>query len=303
MGTLTLDELSAGAGPAGWRRPLGPVGLLWVVTATAAAVLGQRGWHRVDRLDHAVAETSAWLGRHGWPAAVVAAVLLVTAWAAAGLLSLAGGRILEYLWLVPGWGRPGAAFRDRRRARWTRAATAAETARAAAVAGPVDGRPGQLVTFREQSRRRNRVALAEPERPGWMADRIAALETRVAGQYGIDLATVWPRLWLILPESAKQDLRAARVRWGDATTWAAWGLLFSAVGAGWWPSLAIGGGLLGAGWLRARAALDGLANLIEAAVDVHAAELARRLAVALPPDGRVDHHTGQIITSLVRKGT
>ncbi|MEK8169407.1 hypothetical protein NKH77_05185 [Streptomyces sp. M19] len=49
---------------------------------------------------------------------------------------------------------------------------------------------------------RDRIALAEPRRPTWMGDRLLAVAVRVRDTYDLDLATAWPRLWLVVPPGA-----------------------------------------------------------------------------------------------------
>ena len=56
---------------------------------------------------------------------------------------------------------------------------------------------------------RNRIAIAKPTRPTSMGDRIAAADERVHNQYGVDLQSWWPRLWLILDDATRVELRAA----------------------------------------------------------------------------------------------
>jgi hypothetical protein len=45
-------------------------------------------------------------------------------------------------------------------------------------------------------------------------------------QYGLDTITVWPHLWLLLPETTCQELRAIRTSLDTAVAAATWGLLF-----------------------------------------------------------------------------
>jgi hypothetical protein len=41
-----------------------------------------------------------------------------------------------------------------------------------------------------------------------MGDRVAALETRVRNEYELDFPAAWPRLWLVIPEPSRAELRA-----------------------------------------------------------------------------------------------
>ncbi len=55
---------------------------------------------------------------------------------------------------------------------------------------------------------------------------LRAAERRPADKYGLDTITVWPHLWLLLPEDNRQELRAARTSLDTAVAAATWGLLF-----------------------------------------------------------------------------
>ncbi|MFF0623769.1 hypothetical protein [Streptomyces sp. NPDC004296] len=55
-------------------------------------------------------------------------------------------------------------------------------------------------------------------------------------QYGLDLAAVWPRLWLVLPQEARDEVTAARRRVEAAAQLATWAVPFAAVPVLWWPA-------------------------------------------------------------------
>jgi hypothetical protein len=61
-------------------------------------------------------------------------------------------------------------------------------------------------------------ALARPVHPTWMADRLAAAGSRVYHQYGLDLEFTWPRLWLLLPELTRTEVRDTRDSFAAAAT-------------------------------------------------------------------------------------
>lgn len=46
-----------------------------------------------------------------------------------------------------------------------------------------------------------RIAQEQPARPTWIGDRIHAVITRLDRDYHLDLATIWPHLWLAMPET------------------------------------------------------------------------------------------------------
>ena len=148
---------------------------------------------------------------------------------------------------------------------------------------------------------RNRIALARPSRATWMGDRIAAVETRVHGQYGLDLVAAWSRLWLVASDTTRAELRQAHDRLAGAASVAGWGVMYLLLGTWWWPAAPAGTALAVIGWRTGRLATDGLAGLLEAAVDVHGRDLAGVLGVN-PQDGRLTPTDGEEITRRLRKG-
>ncbi len=157
--------------------------------------------------------------------------------------------------------------------------------------------------------RRNAIGLAEPARPTWMGDRMAALATRVRNAYGLDLATAWPRLRLSLPDQARTDASAASDGFGRASVQAGWGLLYAIAGLvfalngwGWWWVLgAIGIGTLLVGWWRGRVAVEELATVVESIVDVHAGQLAAQLGEAAATV--LTQRQGELLNERYRKGS
>jgi hypothetical protein len=214
---------------------------------------------------------------------VSAAGLLLTA-IMIGLAAQAVGLAVAELWLgrLGRLSRPLAARRLRRWRAADQAAVAAEEAD--------DG-----AAFLAATTRRNRICLAEPRRATWMGDRVAALESRVLDGYGLDLASAWPRLWLLLSDSDRDEHRRARDAWQQAGTLSAWGVLCLPL-AGWWPAGVVAVAAIAVGWRWGRVAVSALATLAEAQVDVRGADLIAAGGPIAPPDGR-------LVTARFRKGT
>jgi hypothetical protein len=116
-----------------------------------------------------------------------------------------------------------------------------------------------------------------------MGDRAAALETRVRNEYGLDLPSAWPRLWLVLPESARTDLRRATRAYQDASRWGAWSVAYAATALAWWPVAGLAVVTLAAAVQSGRAATAAATDLAEAVFDLHAVHLATRLG--FPAEG------------------
>jgi hypothetical protein len=132
---------------------------------------------------------------------VVVALLLLSA--AAGMLARAGGAAVRGLWLGM-WSWPLRQLaRSRTRTRSIRWADAADDFAQAVLAKAPDP-----AAVQDAARRRNAIALAPPTRPTWMGDRLAAVDARINQEYHLQL--VWPRLWLVLPDTARAEIRTRR---------------------------------------------------------------------------------------------
>lgn len=243
-------------------------GLLWLAIAAA----GHAG-----RLHHVLATATT-------RELVVSAGGLLLGAIMIGLISQAAGLAIGTLWLGR-WGRLGRPLAERRLRRW----------RAADEAAIAAERAGDAAAFLAATSRRNRIALAEPQRPTWMGDRVAALESRVLDGYGLDMASAWPRLWLLMSDSVRAEHRRARDSWHQAGTLSAWGVLCLALAA-WWPAAVAAAAALAAGLYWGRSAVSVLATLAEAQVDVQGAHLFEAVRPVSPEDGR-------LVTARFRKGT
>lgn len=276
-----------------WAWMLALPGLLFLAAAATAATLGQS--HALDaaRLEAGAAGLARGLARD--PVTWLAAVALAAA--AAGLVARAAGAGVERLWYA---NRPRfltVPLADRRRRRWHAADRALCQAERLATETPA----AHAARRAALAQARNRIALCEPARPTWIADRLRGAGVRVRNQYGFDLGFAWPRLWLLLPEPARAELRAARNALAAAAVEVGWSLMWLALGVRWWPA-AVAGAAVGAdGWLRARAAAAALADLAEAAADLHGGTLAAALGIDRPA-GPVTTDVGRAIDERLRKG-
>lgn len=81
--------------------------------------------------------------------------------------------------------------------------------------------------------------MAEPARPTWMGDRIAAVEQISVDCYGLGIRFDWPRLWLVLPEHVQAEHAQASSQFAPAVVTGAWTLPYLVLGALWWPALLI----------------------------------------------------------------
>jgi hypothetical protein len=298
-----LDELATRLADK-WLSLLVLPGLLLLGAIDVGRTLGQERWADRQRLVGSTTQVAHGLSRHGPVTVGIAVVAALLAAASLGLLARGVGQLLQRIWLGnwPRWaGRASRGLHTRRLRRWN----AAQDRYAAAV---LRGRDGRLVSdlnvasLEDLAARRNAIALAPPSRPTWMGDRMASVEARVRAEYGLDLPTAWPRLWLVFPDSTRASLQDAYSGFAANVTLAAWGALYLLLGIIWWPAAVVGLVTVWSGWERGHEAIDVLASLVEATVDVHGRDLAAALGLVAPDVTTLEPATGQMVTRLLRKG-
>jgi hypothetical protein len=269
-----------------WAALLAVPGLLYLAAVIAAAVLRQRNALSYPDLSRTIGAwaTGPALKSAGGTALIIAAVLAGSL--AAGLVAAAGGRLVESLWTMSGDQPPAKWLAGRRRDRSARQKAIADTSDDPAV-------------VRKAITRANRICLVEPACPTWIGDRLHACHVRIDKTYGLDLAATWPRLWLMVPDTVRAELGAARDAFSAAARLAAWAVLYLVLVIWWWPAAAIAVIAGIAGVIKGRQAAANLADLIESAVDLHSAELAAQLGEQA--NGPVTPIVGKRLTTRMRK--
>jgi len=287
-----------------WLALLALPGLLLIAAIATGETLGQNRSLDLRLLTHAGSELAARFQGRGVPA-LVAGVALASAAAAVGVLARGAATALQAAWLVSSLPGPaGRLLASRTRARARRWQDADRRYRDARRAHEDDRFVAELAASR------NGIALAKPTHPTWMGDRLAAAGARVYHQYGLDLQFSWPRLWLVLPELARTEVRDARDSFAAAATLQAWGVFYLALGVIWWPSAVCGAFAAVLGWRRGRAAAAALADLVESSYDLHWRDLAVALGFGpagqgqvTPVGGAAAIVSGGEINELIRKGS
>jgi hypothetical protein len=283
----------------------------WAAVATPALVFwlgGLLAWAFHHGGLHQLTTPTDWLGRQTsiTQLTVVATVLLGVA--ASGLfvarLTTPMLRLLEGYW--PSW----LAWLRRSLLARLQQRAAAEDAAWQQLAADVLDHPAtttsdQLAAFaRLDQRRRRRPNAANRYLPTRIGNILRAAETWPADKYGLDAVAVWSRLWLLLPDSTRQELLAARTALDSAVAAAIWGLLFCIFAI--WSPIAIPIGLVVAAaaigfWAPARAEI--FSDLVEAAFDLHRTDLYRQLRWPLPANPKQEHSQGEQLTSYLWRGS
>ncbi|MGW6055501.1 hypothetical protein [Streptomyces sp. NPDC055189] len=299
-----------------WLSLLVLPGALFLGVAFTARTLGHG--HALD-VDLLVREVQAWHPAPGAGAGVRLAVLLMMVAllaAALGIVAQTLGSLVERLWFAADWALwpwPLRALADwrvkKRRERRAAAERAYERARRrvgeALIAGDSGGGTGgdAAGSDGEADLRTARLAMARisrerPHRPTWTGDRVHAVTLRLAQDLALDLATVWPALWQLLPDAPRQQIEATREALSRASALAAWAVLYALLAVWWWPALPLAAATFLTAQLRMRSATDAYTTLVEASVHLHLGELAQRLGV--PAEGIPGRRTGREVTCLLQ---
>ncbi|MEU1462561.1 hypothetical protein ABZ467_18095 [Streptomyces sp. NPDC005727] len=290
-----------------WLTLLVLPGALFVAILAAAWQLGHTGWYEVGRLLGSTDDKAKSLSASAAGTALLLIVFLLSA-AGCGVVAQAIGSLLERLWFAADWRQWTPPLRwlahrrvVRRQQRYRHRRD--EVGRIAALSHALDESARQDVDAELDVavRRLSEISDEPPRRPTWMGDRIQAVDIRLHGSLGLELAVVWPHLWLHVPESTRSSVTTAREEVSRAAALGGWGLLYLLVGALWWPGLLVPVVITVTAWRRARTATDGYATLVEAAVRLHVGDLARQLGFPYST-GPFTRRLGEDLTAHLRRG-
>jgi len=286
-----------------WLTLLVLPGALYLAVAIAATRLGHVHWYRIDLLRHDLTRIAAEPAARSPGTIALALAGLLAAAAVAGIVNQALGSLFRGMWFAPSRGPLTRALTRRRARRWNTADQRFREVTVAAGEAQLAGEPGTADLIRQAEERaaaRNAIGLVRPTRPFAAGDRMAAVDQRVLDRYALDLTSAWPRLWLVLPDATRSALQEANGAVAAAQRLAGWAIAYLLLTVLWWPAVLIAVVGLTVAWRRAASAAGTLADLVEAAIDLHGRTLARSLGVRSP--GPLDRQTGAEITALLRKG-
>ncbi|MGI0491483.1 hypothetical protein ACN4EG_06705 [Alkalinema pantanalense CENA528] len=139
--------------------------------------------------------------------------------------------------------------------------------------------------------------------PTRLGNLLRAAERRPYDRYGLDAIICWPRLWLLLPDSAKKELQDARAQINNGVRVFAWSLLFLVWGYwAWWAvPVAIVSAAFAYSWIWDSAELYG--DLIESVFDLYRGSLYQALRIPLPATAAEEKAIGLQITEYLLRGT
>lgn len=138
--------------------------------------------------------------------------------------------------------------------------------------------------------------------PTRLGNILRASESRIYEKYGLENTVVWPRLWLVLPDSAKGELGAAWSSIDTASSVIVWSLLLlPLVYVSPFAILAAALGLLAAWvWLPDRTRT--FAGLLEATFDVYRTDLYLAFRWPLPSTVQDEPAAGKRLTEFLFRG-
>lgn len=272
-----------------------PGALFLAVSWAGVRILGHERWYDVSALAGAVDEVGG--ASRGTGQALMFMAFLGLGASGVGLAAQALGGCVERLWLTTNRGRVSRWLTAHRRARWS---AADETYRTALLRRYAQG-SGETTADELDALliARDRICPLCPQRPTWMGDRVRAAGERVHLMYDMDFASLWPRLWLCVPDATRAELMAAQNALSAGARLFGWGLLYLPLAGWWWPSAGISMVTCLMAWSRGRTAAAALAELMESAVDLYGRELATQLGIDSP--GKLSRDVGLQITRTLRK--
>jgi hypothetical protein len=292
-----------------WNSVGGKIADRWAAVSAGALVFwlgGLLAWALGHGGLSSLKQPADWLAHQPAPTqlAIILAALLGVAASGVVVQSLTTPaiRVMEGYW--PGWLEPAHRLLVRRMAqradkdeeRWQKLAE-----RVLPPARPTG--PDRAAFARLERRLHRRPAQPEQLMPTALGNTLRAAESRPVDKYGLDAVWVWPHLWLVLPDPARQELVTARAALDSAARACVWGLLFVAFTP--WTPLAAPTGLVvaaGAAYWWAPAAAQVFADLEEAAFDLYRTALYQQLRWPLPANPREECAEGRRLTTYLLRG-
>ncbi|MEU1824180.1 hypothetical protein ABZ502_17355 [Streptomyces abikoensis] len=279
----------------------------WLTISVPATVFwlgGLLAWSADNGGVGALRRPFTWLG--GLPAGtqIVAVAVALLAVAASGwLVSQIADPVLR---LAQGYGRwwPG---RDKRSEKFKNQFTVVINAfpplAAKVLAVPSTATPKERQKYIELTRKMRRLPGPGRFMPTRLGNTLRAAESQPVDRYGLDVVTIWPHLWLLLPDFARTELTTARAKLHSGVTACLWGVLF--IGFAPWTCWAVLVGLAtvaGAWWLWLPGRAEAYADLVQATVDVHRRTLYDQLRWPLPLNPADEPPQGRLLSTYLARG-
>ena len=138
--------------------------------------------------------------------------------------------------------------------------------------------------------------------PTRLGNILRAAEEYPAVRYGLETRITWPRLWLLLPEEARQELAGARAGLDERARYMVWGLLFAAWSVWAWWAVPVALAAAAASYLGMVQAAGVYGELLRSAYDLYRFEIYKALRWELPPMPCDEEIHGRELTRYLHRG-
>ncbi|MER6875700.1 hypothetical protein ABT279_36685, partial [Amycolatopsis sp. NPDC000673] len=130
-----------------------------------------------------------------------------------------------------------------------------------------------------------------------------AADVRIVERFGLAPAAVWPRLWLVLPESVREEFLSARAAVDSCLSALIWGAAFTFFGFfAWWAVLVGAATCVATAWFWLPARVAAFADLTESAFALYRFQLYEQLRLPLPEDPDDEPGRGSDLSMYLHRG-
>jgi hypothetical protein len=139
--------------------------------------------------------------------------------------------------------------------------------------------------------------------PTRLGNILRSAETTPRARYGLDVIVCWPRMWLVLESSAKEELAQSSAQLETAVRWWVWSALFLVWTFWAWWAAPIGVAFALLSYRAAISAAVTYADLLQGVFDIHRFSLYEAVRWPLPSNPSEDIETGRAVTKYLWRGS
>lgn len=159
----------------------------------------------------------------------------------------------------------------------------------------------------EYARLESRLRWTPPEpadrMPTAFGDALKAAELRSLQKYEIDSVLIWPRLWLLLPEAARAEVRDSRAALDADAGLFLWGAMFIVWGNWNWIAVPIGLLVCLFSYTSMIADARTYGDIVESVFDLYRMKIYEALRLPLPVTPADEREKGKQLTKYVLRGS
>ena len=138
--------------------------------------------------------------------------------------------------------------------------------------------------------------------PTRLGNVLRAAEDYPSVRYGLAISVVWPRLWLVLPDSTRNELSTARQSLDERTRLLIWGLLFAIWSIWSWWAIPIAIGVVAVAYRGMFGAARVYGDLLRASFDLHRFAMYKSLSWPPPSATTSEVAHGKALTQYLHRG-